>query len=521
MHWKHLFLSTLFLLSGFSFYAQEEEKQLIPSIRELIFPAQPETKNNFNLFYEIHLKRDSIPRPSFWYKIIFSRDSDFEFTLFPLMESDHYEFYLYKVAGNTLFCEAIAEDRVTSLNSYKYQKVYTDNNQSASFRASLVHVRPIPVKEGDAIYLEVLATKGSDCGHIFDCRTSEGSLVTKVINDNCNSILPINVDTSLVIKERREAASLRYLSDLFCLERKAAIAFTSINLLDKNKTVRQQNDFLHYSKKESNNYQQYQPLPHTIDTVPLEKTTQEVAVPTAASTFDQVLNERARIADSLKLVSSKEVKSTADLNQLTQPTQHQTLYDANGEKQATRLQVDRALFSLLLTDLQSKKDLKNQEVRQCYAQFKKLNKKEVSKRKKASQSLKQLKSEKKTIEAEISSTRAKIKSIEQLISKKEYALQENFVFNKSTSVESEDVIYKIQIGVYKNKISPDIFNGLSPVSEDPYEGGVRYSVGAFPKFDYAKQAKAHVVEVGLKDAFIVAYFQGKRISIKDALMLER
>jgi hypothetical protein len=50
---------------------------------------------------------------------------------------------------------------------------------------------------------------------------------------------------------------------------------------------------------------------------------------------------------------------------------------------------------------------------------------------------------------------------------------------------------------------------------------VRYSVGAFPKFDYAKQAKMHVVNIGLKDAFIVAYFNGKRVNINEALKLER
>ncbi|MBL4707978.1 MAG: hypothetical protein JKY48_05995 [Flavobacteriales bacterium] len=433
------------------------------------------------------------------------------------MEKDHYEFYLYKVAGNTLFCEAIAEDRVTSLNSYKYQKEYNDNNQSASFRASIVHVKPIPVKAGDAIYLEVLATKGSDCGHIFDCRTSEGSLVTKVINDNCDSIIPINIDRSLLIGERREAVALRYLSDLFCIERKAAIAFTSINLLGKDKTVRQQNDFLHYSKKESPNYQQFQNLPS--DTTSIEKPT-EIVVATPISIFDQVLKERSRIADSMKLIDSKGVKSTAELNHLTELTKHHTIYDVNGKKKATRLQVDRSLFSLLLTDLQSKRNLKREELRLCYIQFKKLNKKELSKRKKGSQKLKQLKIEKKAIEAKITTTRSKIKRIKRLISKKEYALQDNFVFNKSTSIESEGVIYKIQIGVYKNKISPEVFRGLSPVSEDPYEGNVRYSVGAFPKFNYAKQAKAHVVEIGLKDAFIVAYYREKRIEIKDALKLE-
>ncbi len=208
MNLKQLFTLLCCLTCLGNLTAQNQPKQVIPSISELIFPAKPETKNNFNLFYEIHLDRDSVAQPSFWYKIIFDKDCDFEFTLFPLMNEDRYDFFLYKIEGNTFFCEALQENRIVSLNDYKFIKSYTDNDQSAAFRASLVHIKPIPIKAGDAIYLEVFAVKGKDCGHIFDCRTSESSLVTKVINDRCEEIAPISLPVDTLLKQRREELAL-------------------------------------------------------------------------------------------------------------------------------------------------------------------------------------------------------------------------------------------------------------------------------------------------------------------------
>lgn len=523
MNLKSFFILLISFLGVESLIAQNQAKEVIPSISELIFPAKPETKNNFNLFYEIHLERDSIPQPSFWYKIVFDKDCDFEFTLFPLMNEDRYDFYLYKVEGNAFFCDALEGQRVISLNHYKYIKSYTDNDQSEAFRSSLVHIKPIPIKAGDAVYLEVFAVKGRDCGHIFDCRTSESSLVTKVINDNCSAITAVDYDADTLLSTRKEETALHYLSDLFCLKRKGPIVFTSISLRGKNRTVKVQKDFLSYSKKEAEKYVAYQPKATSVDSsqaiMPALKESKAEAED-SSNFVKQVLAERRKKADSLALSSSKGIKSTADLNLLVSSTDHHTIYEANQTTKPTRLKVDQALFRLLFTDLKQKREAKKLEIRNAAASYKRLGKKNVSKKRQAYQALKALKKEKKAIEKEMAETQSKIKVIQRLIAKEDYVLQENFVFNKSVNSRKNELVYKVQIGVYKNKISNTIFNGLSPVSEDPYEGGVRYSVGAFPKFDYAKQAKEHVVEIGLKDAFIVAYFKGTRISIQEAMALE-
>ncbi|MFT6200616.1 MAG: hypothetical protein ACJARP_001914 [Vicingaceae bacterium] len=522
---RSLFCIILFYFGTHVALAQATPGEVVPSISELIFPGEPETKNNFNLFYEIHVDRDSIPQPSFWYKIIFNKECNFEFTLFPLMESDHYEFYLYKVVGNNFICDALSDTAIISLNDYKYIKNYDNSDQSAGFRASLIDIKPIPVNAGDAVYLEVIAVKGTDCGHIFDCRTSEGSVVVKVVNDNCNEVLAIEDSINELLADRKEELALQYLSELFCLEKREAIGFTSVSLVGESKSVKLNTNFHSYSKQEAVKYKPYQKLEPTEKTRFKEPKQVEVILPklvtNAMSFTDSILQQRSLELDSLQEIYSQSFKSTATLNRVITAKETQTLYDAKQSNQPTRREVDRALFNLLLSDLKFRLETKREALKLASIAYKKIGKKNVSKRRPAYSAIKKIRVEKKAIELKISETKLKIRQIEKLISTGNELQQGGFAFDKSATVKEEEVVYRIQIGVYTNKISKEIFSGLSPVSEDPYEGGVRYSVGAFPKFDYAKQAKMHVVNIGLKDAFIVAYFNGKRVNINEALKLER
>mgnify|MGYP003640956659 CR=1 FL=1 len=81
-------VTLLFMLCIFFVFvrAQEAKKPKVTSISEIIFPASANIRNNFNLFYEIHLNRREIPTPSFWYKVTFSQDCSFKFNLFPAVE---------------------------------------------------------------------------------------------------------------------------------------------------------------------------------------------------------------------------------------------------------------------------------------------------------------------------------------------------------------------------------------------------------------------------------------------------
>lgn len=79
------------------------------------------------------------------------------------------------------------------------------------------------------------------------------------------------------------------------------------------------------------------------------------------------------------------------------------------------------------------------------------------------------------------------------------------------------LILKVQIGAFRNKIDPTTFKGFSPiVGELTPSGLTRYTAGVFTDFANVNTAKDRIREKGYSDAFVVAYFNGKRISIVQA-----
>ncbi|HEY4798167.1 MAG TPA: hypothetical protein VII99_03720, partial [Bacteroidia bacterium] len=93
--------------------------------------------------------------------------------------------------------------------------------------------------------------------------------------------------------------------------------------------------------------------------------------------------------------------------------------------------------------------------------------------------------------------------------------------NKPIPVDAplpEGLVYKIQIGAFKNPIPQDLFKGLKPImAETTPQGYKRYTAGIFQKFTAANQAKTQVNNLGYRDAFIVAFYNGKRISLNEAM----
>ena len=79
------------------------------------------------------------------------------------------------------------------------------------------------------------------------------------------------------------------------------------------------------------------------------------------------------------------------------------------------------------------------------------------------------------------------------------------------------IVYKVQIGAFRNPISPDAFKGIKPiVGESTGTGLIRYQAGAFKDFASADFAKDEIREIGYPDAFVVAFLNGKRISVAEA-----
>ncbi len=81
----------------------------------------------------------------------------------------------------------------------------------------------------------------------------------------------------------------------------------------------------------------------------------------------------------------------------------------------------------------------------------------------------------------------------------------------------EGLIFKVQIGAFRNPIPQDLFQGMSPITgETTAKGFIRYTAGLFKKYNTADKVKNKIVGLGYKDAFVVAFLDGKRIPINEA-----
>ena len=75
----------------------------------------------------------------------------------------------------------------------------------------------------------------------------------------------------------------------------------------------------------------------------------------------------------------------------------------------------------------------------------------------------------------------------------------------------------VQVGVFNRIINPNRLNGITDLIINKAENGqLKYSSGRFDNFNDAKKRKAEVNNKGISDAFIVAYYNGKRISSSEA-----
>ncbi len=77
----------------------------------------------------------------------------------------------------------------------------------------------------------------------------------------------------------------------------------------------------------------------------------------------------------------------------------------------------------------------------------------------------------------------------------------------------EGIIFKVQVGAFRNPIPQDHFNDFAPVmGERTGKGITRYTVGLFKSFSQADRAKEEIRSMGYRDAFVVAFRDGERIS---------
>ena len=72
----------------------------------------------------------------------------------------------------------------------------------------------------------------------------------------------------------------------------------------------------------------------------------------------------------------------------------------------------------------------------------------------------------------------------------------------------------MQVGAYRNPISQDLFKGFAPLMGEKVSNGIiRYTAGIFLDFSSADEAKKNIRALGYKDAFVVAFKDGKRVGV--------
>ncbi len=84
--------------------------------------------------------------------------------------------------------------------------------------------------------------------------------------------------------------------------------------------------------------------------------------------------------------------------------------------------------------------------------------------------------------------------------------------------EENKVTFKVQIGLYSSEKKKELFNISTSISQSKTKDGkYQYTTGEFTNLESAKTTKELVRSQGVKDAFIVAYKNGKRIPIADVV----
>ena len=104
-------------------------------------------------------------------------------------------------------------------------------------------------------------------------------------------------------------------------------------------------------------------------------------------------------------------------------------------------------------------------------------------------------------------------------------------YNKITSEENnapvnnaislKGLVFKVQLDALRQKVPASHFNGISPIAIEEVENSdlYYYVAGVFPNYISAAKARDIVKTKGYPRAFVVAYFNGKRISTEDANLL--
>ncbi|HKC68885.1 MAG TPA: hypothetical protein VKG26_11695, partial [Bacteroidia bacterium] len=208
-------------------------------------------------------------------------------------------------------------------------------------------------------------------------------------------------------------------------------------------------------------------------------------------------------------------------------------------KEPTKLDIDQNLFALLDEHLHQKTEDDKKELARLEAELK--TQKDPAKAEKIKAEIKKLEQEEAQLEHKDKNAKTKLDSINAQIERRDKnkettAKPDETIFSKSMKRPADQwdkdvildaelpmgLVYQVQIGFYKNLNVSEVFRGLTPIMGKTMPGGgVSYSIGMFEKGADAQQAKNYVRSIGLTDAFVVASYDRKKITLAEAAKLEK
>ncbi|MBN2666315.1 MAG: hypothetical protein JXR67_07375 [Bacteroidales bacterium] len=84
------------------------------------------------------------------------------------------------------------------------------------------------------------------------------------------------------------------------------------------------------------------------------------------------------------------------------------------------------------------------------------------------------------------------------------------------------LVYRIQMGVFSKPVDQSFFRGIMPVYgySVPGTSSTRYFAGMFRRIEDAERSLGTLRQMGFRDSFLTAVFDGKTVSLERALLME-
>jgi hypothetical protein len=129
-----------------------------------------------------------------------------------------------------------------------------------------------------------------------------------------------------------------------------------------------------------------------------------------------------------------------------------------------------------------------------------------------------LKQENEVLKAQVTDLNTKLKAAQAAQEERQQVAAAAAANVPVNTMAAKGIIYKVQIGAFKNKdLSKYFENNKNFSGETDADGTKKYTLGAFPTYWEADNFKKYLREMGVSDAWVVAYKDGKRVELKDAL----